>query len=145
LEGQDLLSHHDEDLLSHHDEDLEGQDLPKHDDEDLQTHHDLPKHDDEDLEGHDLEEKENEAAENSVMDGPPSLGTGVLRWESVNIETIENALELDAVRRLRLDYYNTFQVLLSISRRVVNVRGKIGMIAVLERESEPVAQHPQRL
>ena len=81
----------------------------------------------------------------SVSDEPPKLSTGVLRWETVNIETIEKALELDAIRRLRLEHYNVFQILLSIRRRTVDVKGKIGRIAVLERESERIGDRPQRL
>ena len=46
---------------------------------------------------------------------------GRLRWEPVNVVLLEEALRLDAFRRVRLSYYYTFHVLLSIRRRVVNV------------------------
>ena len=68
-----------------------------------------------------------------------------LRWEQVNVEVIEQALQLDAVRRMRLANYDLFAVLLSIRRRIVNVKGKVGWIPVLERECPEVGGKKQRL
>ena len=96
---------------------------------------------------------------NTVNLEPPSMGTGEsvsndaptladkcrLRWEPVNVRIIEEALSLDAIRRVRLANYDAFDVLLSIRRRVTNVKGKVGWIAVAERESEPINGKAQRL
>mgnify|MGYP000574038446 FL=1 len=46
---------------------------------------------------------------------------------------LNEALELDAVRRMKAPFYEAFDVLLSIRRRVLNVKGRLGWIPVLER------------
>ena len=79
-------------------------------------------------------------------DKPPDTNTVYrLRWEPVNVEVIEQALQLDAVRRVRLANYDLFAVLLSIRSRIVNVKGKVGWIPVLERECAEVGGKKQRL
>ena len=79
-------------------------------------------------------------------DKPPDTNTVYrLRWEPVNVEVIEQALQLDAVRRVRLANYDLFAVLLSIRSRIVNVKGKVGWIPVLERECPEVGGKKQRL
>ena len=81
----------------------------------------------------------------SVADDAPELGAARLRWEPVNVHVVGEALKLDAIRRVHMEYYSAFDVLLSIQRRATNVRGKVGWIAVVERESKPKDNKPQRL
>ena len=66
---------------------------------------------------------------------PPSDGDfsgHVVRWEPVNVTAIEEALNLDAVRRL--ENCDCFGILLSIRQRAVGVRNGVGHIPVLQRE-----------
>ena len=81
----------------------------------------------------------------SVADDPPDLGKCSLRWEPVNVALVSEALNLDVVRRVQLDHYSAFDVLLSIQRRATRVTGQVGWIAVAECESQPVDGKPQRL
>ncbi|CAJ1414497.1 unnamed protein product [Effrenium voratum] len=53
-------------------------------------------------------------------------------WEPVNVTAIEEALNLDAVRRL--ENCDCFGILLSIRQRAVGVRNGVGHIPVLQRE-----------
>ena len=54
----------------------------------------------------------------SIADDAPALGgKATLRWEPVNVHLVSEALKLDAIRRVPLEYYNAFDVLLSIQRR----------------------------
>ena len=83
----------------------------------------------------------------SVMDelAPDLPANGKLRWEPVNVQIIEEALSLDAVRRARLPHEEVFDVILSIRRRAVKVEGKLGWIPVLEREVPPIMGRKRRL
>ncbi len=61
------------------------------------------------------------------------------------MELLNEALELDAVRRMKAPFYEAFDVLLSIRRRVLNVKGRLGWIPVLERESPSVNGEKRRV
>ena len=89
---------------------------------------------------------EDTPTESVAEDAPDLVEKKVrLRWEPVNVRLVAEALKLDAVRRVPLNHYSAFDVLLSVQRRAVNVKGKVGWIAVVEREAEAVDGKPQRL
>ncbi len=94
----------------------------------------------------DILEPPEEASGESAADLEPDLEpVGRLRWEPVNVELLNEALELDAVRRMKAPFYEAFDVLLSIRRRVLNVKGRLGWIPVLERESPSVNGEKRRV
>ena len=87
-----------------------------------------------------------EATGESMVNLQPELAMkGRLRWEPVNVVLLEEALNLDAVRRLKLPFDEAFDILLSIRRRTVNVKGRLGWIAVFEREAPSVEGEARRL
>eukprot|EP00973_Karenia_brevis_P043072 5964071-Karenia_brevis.AAC.1 len=78
-------------------------------------------------------------------DEPDLDQTFTLRWEPVNVVAVEKALTLAAVRSLRMEHYDCFEILLSIRDRAVRVRRGIGSIPVIERASQAVGGLQNRL
>ena len=78
-------------------------------------------------------------------DEPDLDQTFTLRWEPVNVAAVEKALMLAAVRGLRMEHYDCFEILLSIRRRAVRVRRGFGSLPVVERASQAVGALQSRL
>ena len=69
----------------------------------------------------------------------PDFGqTFTLGWEPVNVAAVEKALMLAAIRSVRMENYDCFEILLSIRKRAVKVRRSSGSIPVVERASQTI-------
>ena len=76
----------------------------------------------------------------------PDFGqTFTLRWEPVNVAAVEKALMLAAIRSVRMENYDCFEILLSIRKRAVKVRRGSGSIPVVERASQTIGSLKNRL
>ena len=86
------------------------------------------------------------SARGDASNDEPTLDqTFTLRWEPVNVTAVEKALMLAAIRSVRMEHYDCFEILLSIRNRVVKVRRGTGMSAVIERTSQPVGNLQNRV
>ena len=80
----------------------------------------------------DVEADEEAGEEPELERDPEDCSKGAwLRWEPINIKSLDHALSLDAIRRL--DEFNAFEVLHSLRVRAVRIRGTVGYIPVLQR------------
>ena len=71
--------------------------------------------------------------------------TFTLRWEPVNVAAVEKALMLAAIRSVRMENYDCFEILLSIRKRAVKVRRCYGSIPVVERASQTIGSLKNRI
>ena len=90
-------------------------------------------------------EAPSEMTDNVAEEEPELTEMAKLRWEPVNVELIEQALAKDAVRRVRFAHYDVFQILLSLRHRATSIKGKVGWIPVVQRESARIDGKAQRL
>jgi hypothetical protein len=78
-------------------------------------------------------------------DEPDLTQAFTLRWEPVNVAAVEKALMLAAIRSVRMEHYDCFEILLSIRKRAIKVRRGTGSIPVVERRSQSVGNLQNRL